>query len=221
MSESVSAREADYLKAIYRLEVGGPVSPGDLVTRLGVSGAAVSRMTGRLAAAGLVRRTAYHGVTLTDQGRRHALRVLRHHRLTEVWMVKHLGYDWAEVEEDADALEHAFSDQLALRLETVLGHPTHCPHGDPIPDSDLNLPEIRERPLNTMPIEQACIVSRVVGGALMLRHLHESGLIPGAALMLIARAPVGGLLTVAIDGVERPVSLEVAAAVFVRRPSEG
>jgi DtxR family Mn-dependent transcriptional regulator len=220
MDESISAREEDYLKAIYRLAVGGPVSPGDLVNRLGVSGAAVSKMTTRLAHAELVRRTAYQGVTLTERGQRSALRVLRHHRLVEVWLVEQLGYGWDEVDAEAELLEHTLSEKLAARLEAALNFPRYCPHGDPIPNQALEMEEVRERPLTTMPLDYPCLLSRVVGDGPMLRHLREIGLTPGTPLTVVARAPVGGLLTVALAGRELPVSPAVAAAVFVRRPSE-
>ena len=213
-----SGREEDYLKAIFVLAHGQdvPVAPGDLVARLGVTGAAVSRMTQRLADAGLVRRTAYQGVSLTEEGRRHALRVLRHHRLAEVLLVRELGFDWSEVDGEVDALEHAMSEEVAARLEARLGFPTHCPHGDPIPDRDLNYDPPRERPLTTLPVGQEACISRVAGDGAMLRHLAAEGLVPGAPLALRSRAEVGGLLRLDLRGEPKVVSPLVAGAIFVR-----
>ncbi|MGH2542381.1 MAG: metal-dependent transcriptional regulator [Ardenticatenaceae bacterium] len=223
MLNPISAREEDYLKAILVLSHGQdtPVAPGDLVGRLAVSGAAVSRMTQRLAGAGLLRRTAYQGVSLTFEGRLHALRVLRFHRLAEVFMVEHLGYDWADVDETVDDLEHAMTEEFANRLEAMLDYPACCPHGDPIPTAELELRVIRERPLTTMPVGQRAIVSRVTGDAAMLRYLKQQALVPGTPVILLARAEVGGLLTVARGGEQVPVSPLVAGAVFVRRPDDG
>lgn len=218
--DRATEREEDYLKAIFTLSHGHdlPVSPGDLVARLGVSGAAVSRMTQRLAESGLVRRTAYQGVSLTDEGRRHALRVVRHHRLAEVFLVQELGYDWADVDDEVEALEHAMSEGMVARLEERLGYPTHCPHGDPIPDRTLTYQPPRERPLTTLPVGHCACISRVAGDAAMLRHLAAEGLVPGTAITLTHRAEVGGLLRVTVGETEQVISPLVAGAIFVRRP---
>jgi DtxR family transcriptional regulator, Mn-dependent transcriptional regulator len=220
MLEPVSPREEDYLKAIYILSHGQntPVVPGDLVAHLGVSSAAVSRMTQRLAEAHLVRRTAYQGVTLTDQGQQHALRVIRFHRLAEVFLVDRLGYDWADVEDTLEKLEHAFTEELANRLEAMLDYPNACPHGDPIPDAGLVIHRVRERPLTTLPVGHEALVSRVTGDRAMLKYLKQEGLIPGRGLRLLARAEVGGLITIELEGETRHLSPLVAGAVFVRPP---
>ncbi len=219
MLDAITPREEDYLKAIFTLSHGEetPVTPGDLVGRLGVSHAAVSRMTQRLADAGLLRRTAYQGVSLTFEGRLHALRVLRFHRLAEVFMVEQLGYDWAEVDTTVDNLEHAMTEEFASRLETLLGFPHHCPHGDPIPTAELELYTVRERPLTTLPIGSQAMISRVTGNAAMLRHLKQQGLVPGTPLLLLNRAEVGGLLIVSVGGESLPISPLVAGAIFLRR----
>jgi DtxR family transcriptional regulator, Mn-dependent transcriptional regulator len=220
MSEAVSPREEDYLKAIYLLSHGqdAPVAPGDLATYLGVSSAAVSRMTQRLADAHLLRRTAYHGVSLTGQGREHALRVIRFHRLAEVFLVDQLGYDWADVEDTLDRLEHSFTEELANRLEVLLGYPEACPHVDPIPDADLVVRRVRERPLTTLPVAHQALVSRVTGDRAMLKYLKQEGLIPGRQLRLLARAEVGGLLTIELEGHTCHLTPLVAGAIFVRPP---
>lgn len=215
----ITDREEDYLKAIHTLAHGADasVAPGDLVARLGVSSAAVTRMTQRLADAGLVRRTAYQGVTLTDAGRRHALRVLRFHRLAEVFLVNELGYDWAEVEETVDNLEHAMTEEMANRLEEKLNFPFACPHGDPIPDRNLELPIIRERPLTTLPVGQRVMISRVTGDTALLQYLKAQGLTPNTPIELQDRNEVGGLLMVERQGHTIPLAPLVAGAIFVKR----
>lgn len=220
MPTPITPREEDYLKAIYTLSHGQetPVAPGDLVERLGVSSAAVSRMTQRLAESGLLRRTAYQGVSLTSEGRQHALRVLRFHRLAEIFMVEHLGYDWAEVDETVEELEHAMTVEFADRLEVMLGFPAACPHGDPIPTKELELRAVRERPLTTLPVGAHARVSRVTGDGAMLRYLKQHRLVPGVCLTLRERAEVGGLLVVERDGEQLPIAPLVAGAIFVRRP---
>lgn len=218
MLKNITTREEDYLKAIFTLSNGleTPVAPGDLVKRLEVSSAAVSRMTQRLAKEGLVQRTAYQGVSLTPSGRLHALRVIRFHRLAEVFLVEILGYDWADVDETVDKMEHAMTEELANRLEGFLDYPPHCPHGDPIPNMDLELPLVRERPLTTLPVGQSAIISRVTGTPDMLRYLKKQRLTPGTQLMLHERAIVGGLLTIECANEKLPLSPLVAGAIFVR-----
>ncbi|MCB0077469.1 MAG: metal-dependent transcriptional regulator [Anaerolineales bacterium] len=225
MSEAIASvttdREEDYLKAIYILAHGQatPLAPGLLVERLGVSSAAVSRMLQRLDRSGLVRHVAYQGVTLTEAGRRHALRVLRHHRLVEYFLVERLGYDWAYVDESVDRLEHAIDEELAGRLEAMLGHPPACPHGDPIPSAALEMPQIVERPLNTLAVGQRAEISRVMGDAATLTYLREEQLVPGTSLTVTERSARGGLLTIERDGERLLLPPMIAAAIFVRRPT--
>jgi DtxR family Mn-dependent transcriptional regulator len=218
MLKNITAREEDYLKAIFTLSNGldTPVAPGDLVKRLLVSSAAVSRMTQRLAKEGLVQRTAYQGVSLTRSGHLHALRVIRFHRLAEVFLVEMLGYDWADVDETVDEIEHAMTEELANRLEGFLDYPLHCPHGDPIPNTNLELRLVRERPLTTLSVGQCAIISRVTGTPDMLRHLKKKGLTPRTQLILHERAIVGGLLTIERADEKLPLSPLVAGAIFVR-----
>ena len=222
MLKTVTHREEDYLKAIFTLANGTdtPVAPGALVERLSVSSAAVSRMTQRLAKTGLVRRMAYQGVSLTFKGRQHALRVLRFHRLVEVFLVEQLGYDWADVDETVDQIEHTIDEKFANRLEAYLNFPAACPHGDPIPNAKLELRTVRERPLTTLPVGQPAVISRVTGDAAVLCYLKQQTLTPGTLLTLHSRADVGGLLLIERHGETIPLSPLVAGAIFVRRPNE-
>lgn len=215
----ITDREEDYLKAIYTLSHGSEtsVAPGDLVTRLRVSSAAVTRMTQRLAEAGLVRRTAYQGMTLTAMGRQHALRVLRYHRLAEVFLVRDLGYDWADVDDTVELLEHAMTEELANRLEEKMDYPATCPHGDPIPDRELTIALVRERPLTTVPVGQRVVISRVTGDKAMLRYLQSQGLMPCTTIVLKERVEVGGLWMIEREDKTIPLSPLVAGAIFVRR----
>ncbi|MGB0386689.1 MAG: metal-dependent transcriptional regulator [Ardenticatenaceae bacterium] len=223
MLKTITAREEDYLKAIFTLANGTDtaVAPGALVERLAVSSAAVSRMTRQLAKAGLVRRMAYQGVSLTFEGRQHALRVLRFHRLAEVFLVEQLGYDWADVDDTVDEMEHAMTEKLANRLEAFLNFPASCPHGDPIPNANLELRAVRERPLTTLAVGQPVVISRVTGETAMFRYLKEQALTPGTSLTLHRRADVGGLLMIERNGETIPLTSLVAGAIFVRRPEEG
>jgi len=137
----VSRAAEDYLKAILQLESGdGATTTGALAERLGISQPSVTAMTKKLAAADLVVRVPYRGVTLTRRGRRVALEVLRHHRLLELFLADTLGLPLDEVHAEAERLEHVLSEELEARIDRALGFPTHDPHGDPIPDADLRWP---------------------------------------------------------------------------------
>ncbi|HYZ82603.1 MAG TPA: metal-dependent transcriptional regulator, partial [Solirubrobacteraceae bacterium] len=129
-----SSAVEDYAKAIYALQVPDdePVSTTALAERLGVTAASASGMVKRLGELGLVSYRRYHGVLLTDAGRRVALEVIRHHRLLELYLVESLGVPWDRVHQEAEVLEHVLSDELEELIATKLGDPTHDPHGDPI-----------------------------------------------------------------------------------------
>ena len=146
-STAISSAVEDYAKAIYALELRGgePVSTNALAERLGVTPASASGMVKRLGELGLVEHQPYHGVSLTDDGRRVALEVMRHHRLLELYLVQSLGVPWDRVHEEAEVLEHVLSEELEELIAAKLGDPTHDPHGDPIPTRDLTIEEAHDR----------------------------------------------------------------------------
>ncbi|HET7573866.1 MAG TPA: metal-dependent transcriptional regulator, partial [Solirubrobacterales bacterium] len=113
--------------------------------RIGVTPASASGMLRRLHDHGLVAHRRYHGVALTSEGRRVALRVLRHHRLLETYLAESLGVPWDRVHEEAEVLEHVLSDELEALIAAKLGEPSHDPHGTPIPGPDLRLPAPQRR----------------------------------------------------------------------------
>jgi DtxR family Mn-dependent transcriptional regulator len=130
-----------YLRGIYNLgAAGGRVSTTGLAREMGVSPASASAMVKKLAALHLVEHAPYRGVSLTPEGERVALEVIRHHRLLELYLAETLGIHVDEVHDEADRLEHALSEELEARIDEALGYPTHDPHGDPIPDADLKWP---------------------------------------------------------------------------------
>jgi DtxR family Mn-dependent transcriptional regulator len=138
----LSEAQEDYLKQIFLLSEGRErVATQMLARRLEVRPASVTEMIGRLSDLGLVEHTPYRGVRLSSAGRRVALEMLRHHRLLETFLVEELGYRWDEVHEEADRLEHVISERFEARIAEAVGHPTHDPHGDPIPDAELGMPD--------------------------------------------------------------------------------
>jgi DtxR family transcriptional regulator, Mn-dependent transcriptional regulator len=136
----------DYLKEIYKLSTeGSPVSVSALARRQSVSAASASAMVKKLAALELAEHQPYGGIALTQAGERVALEVIRHHRLLELYLAQTLGVHVDDVHDEADRLEHVLSEELEARIDRALGYPTHDPHGDPIPNADLEWPAARPR----------------------------------------------------------------------------
>ncbi len=210
----------DYAKAIYALQrhAGGAegVSTNDIAERLGVTPASVSAMLKKLAERGLVVHERYRGVVLTAEGERVALEVLRHHRLLELYLAEHLGVPWDRVHEEAEALEHVLSEDLEARIAAKLGHPTHDPHGDPIPDADLVMEEgDTQRLAELQPGARGRFVRISDSHPEMLRYLSERGVRLGDRLEVVERQPFGGPLTVRFGSAEHVLGGGLAAAMRV------
>jgi DtxR family transcriptional regulator, Mn-dependent transcriptional regulator len=141
--EPLSEAIQHYLREIYKLgQEESPVTVTALAKAQGVSAASASAMVKKLAALGLAEHAPYRGCTLTPAGERVALEVIRHHRLLELYLAETLGVHVDDVHDEADRLEHVLSEELEARIDRALGFPTHDPHGDPIPDANLEWPEI-------------------------------------------------------------------------------
>jgi DtxR family Mn-dependent transcriptional regulator len=209
----LSAVMEDYIKAIYAIEneTGERVSTSEIADYLDVTPPTVSSMIKKLEERGLVDREEYRGVTLTEEGEVVALEILRHHRLLESFLTEALDYDWADVHEEADRLEHHVSDQLTDRIAEVLGHPVSDPHGDPIPDRDLQLPDAEETARLSAASEGDRVVVRRIRhqGDAELRYLAAAGVEPGKELRVVDVAPFG-MVTVETDGGEQSLPEEIA-----------
>ena len=196
-SDSTAPRSSaveDYAKAIYALERrGGAVTTNALAERLGVTAGSASGMVKRLGELGLVRHQPYRGVSLTDDGRRVALEVMRHHRLLELYLVENLGVPWDRVHEEAEVLEHVLSDELEELIAAKLGDPTHDPHGDPIPTRELTIEEGATHALQTLEIGNRGTFTRVSDSdPEMLRFLADRGIAPGDRLEVVDKQPFEG-----------------------------
>jgi DtxR family transcriptional regulator, Mn-dependent transcriptional regulator len=195
----ISSAVEDYAKAIYALERGGheTVTTNALAERLGVTPASASGMVKRLGELGLVEHKPYHGVSLTDDGRRVALEVMRHHRLLELYLVKNLGVPWDRVHAEAEVLEHVLSEELEELIAAKLGDPTHDPHGDPIPTRELEIEEGPTESLQSLEAGARGIFTRVSDSDPdMLRFLAERGIAPGERLEVVEKQPFEGPLFV-------------------------
>ena len=211
-SPDLTVAAQDYLKAIYVLESAGErVTTSALAQRMAVSAPSATAMTKRLDELGLVERVPHRGVALTEQGRRGALEVLRHHRLLERYLVDRLGLSLDEVHAEAELLEHALSEELEAKIDAELGFPTHDPHGDPIPDRDLRLVHGESQSLLDLEPGTTGSIARVPDGdPELLRYLGELGLVPDADVEMVAQAPFGGPVTVRTASGDHAISRELA-----------
>lgn len=209
----------DYLKFIYDLErAEGRATTSRLAEQLGVTDASATKMAKRLAELGLVERAPYRGVTLTAEGARRALEVLRHHRLLEVYLVEVLGFPWDKVHAEAEVLEHAISEDFEDRIDRLLGHPTIDVHGSPIPTKEGAVdPQEGYVPVAALAVGARAAVRRVraTGDPRMLTYLATIGLVPGVELAVVGRDPFAGPLTVEARGARHVISLDLARAVLV------
>ncbi|MFZ6030790.1 MAG: metal-dependent transcriptional regulator [Chloroflexota bacterium] len=222
--DSLTPAIQDYIKHIFALsENGQPASTNALAETLDIAPASVTGMVQKLAAFDppLVDYRKHQGVTLTAAGRRAALQVIRHHRLLETWLVQSLGYTWDEVHEEACRLEHAISEKFEARIAAVLGHPHRDPHGAPIPDANLVMPDDEAYPLSSLRPGQQAVVLRVGDESPpFLRHMAELGLVPGSRLTITAYSSFDNNLTIEVAA-HAPVVLGLAVTfkIFVEKIS--
>ncbi len=207
----------DYLKAIYSLTAtADTASTNDLAARLGVSTGSVSAMIGKLADEGLVTHEPYRGAGLTDEGRNAALRVVRRHRLIELFLARSLDMPWEDLHDEAEILEHAVSDRLIDLIAEKLGDPQFDPHGDPIPSRDLIIEPRPTIGLAALEAGESGIFVRVSdSNPEMLKFLSDQGIGIGDRVEMIGRQPFDGPVMVRIAGTEQALGLMLAAAMRV------
>jgi DtxR family transcriptional regulator, Mn-dependent transcriptional regulator len=206
-----------YAAEIYRLQEDHPyVKLSDLAKSAGTSFQATSRMIRRLKKAGLLSHERYKGVRLTPAGERFALPAIRRHRLTEVFLVRVMRFGWEEVHDMVEDLEPGVNQRLEDRIDVLTGHPTRCPHGEPIPSRDGVMPRLNDRSLITLEPDQVGVISRVrTHDARKLRYLAELGLVPGARFHFVARGPFNGPLRLVAGDQEHVLGHELARALWV------
>jgi DtxR family transcriptional regulator, Mn-dependent transcriptional regulator len=208
----------DYLKAIYQLgREAKPVSTSAIAKRLGVAEATVTGMIRNLAGKKLLRHTPYRGVRLTPAGEVHALRLVRKHRLWELFLVQHLKFGWEEVHPHAERLEHATDDELEARLFEMLGRPSRDPHGDPIPTLKGGGREVSPVRLATLKSGDRGEILRCLDqDAKFLDHVRRMGLKPGRRFRVSSVAPFGGPISLVIGRKRVQIGPAVASSLEVR-----
>ncbi|WP_226012906.1 metal-dependent transcriptional regulator [Halomicrobium salinisoli] len=215
----LSATMEDYLKALYRLQRDeeGPVSTSALADALDVTPPTASSTLEKLEDRGFVEREKYAGARLSPEGETVALEVIRHHRLLETYLTEYLGYDWADVHDEADRLEHHISEEFERRVAAALDDPEVDPHGDPIPNETLE--PVDEEPPETLGehgIGDVLVVERVSDrDPEELAYLSERGIAPETELTVVDVAPIG-MVTVEVDGDEVALPDRIADMIHVR-----
>lgn len=211
----------DYLKAISKLmPKKGQVSVrvGKIAEKLGISRPAVTEMMKKLESAGYLKHQPYKGVALTTQGRQIGARMIRRHRLWEMYLFQELGLPWEKVHEEAERLEHACSDFLVDRLEEKLGFPQFDPHGNPIPDKSGQFPEIHnEKALLELAVGESGEVSRVVNfDRQFLTYLESIGIQLGQLITVSDILTFDESFVVSIEGETANLSRQVVSQIYVK-----
>jgi DtxR family Mn-dependent transcriptional regulator len=220
---TISAAMQRYAAEIFRLqEDHEQVSISLLSSHIESSTQAISTMVKRLNKGGFLVHEPYRGVRLTPEGEKIAMPSLRRHRLTEVFLVKVMKYDWASAHELSDVFERGINDELEDRMDELAGRPTRCPHGEPIPSKEGVLPTVKDMSLIEVPSGSDCIVSRVrTHNMEKLHYIGELGLVPGTPFHLLSCAPFKGPLRLQMKPQDHVIGYELAGSLWVEVKKQG
>lgn len=213
--------EENYLKAIYKLaeEGKGYITTNDIARKINTTAASVTDMLKKLSAKKLIKYKKYHGVSMTANGEKIALSVIRRHRLWEMFLVKILKFKWDEVHDVAEQLEHVHSEKLVQHIDKFLHFPKFDPHGDPIPDMNGRFVLSKEKsiPLSDVKHEKGCVVTGVIDHSMsFLQLLDKSGIILGSKIKVKAVQPYDKSLALLLNGKKRLyISNQIAKNILV------
>jgi DtxR family Mn-dependent transcriptional regulator len=214
----------NYIKTIYQIcarQQDRAAATGQIAEALRVAPGTVTSMLKTLAESGLASYTPYEGVHLTEAGRSLALRVLRRHRLLELFLVRTLDLSWDEVHEEAEHMEHAVSDWLVDRMDAFLGFPESDPHGDPIPKADGTVKKDPSRSLAEWDVGRPFRLMRVLDQTPeFLRYLSEAGLHLGAEGEVLGHRTEAGVITIRCRDRETTMARDAAEKLLVERPRQ-
>ncbi len=212
-----STSEENYIKAVYHLqEEGGSATTNAVAERLNTKAASVTDMMKKLSAKGLVDYTPYYGFSLSTEGKKTALFIIRRHRLWEFFLSQKLGFSWEEVHQLAEELEHVSSKKLIDRLDEYLGFPLYDPHGDPIPDSKGKIVVRKNLPLLLLPLRQSAEVCQVTNqSAEMLELLKHKAIGIGTRLEVKKHFPFDHSVELKLKSKTVTISEQLAKNIFV------
>jgi DtxR family Mn-dependent transcriptional regulator len=220
---TVSSAMQRYAAEIYRLQQDHEqVSLSLLSSHVEASTQAISTMVKRLNKNGFLVHEPYRGVRLTHAGEKIAMPALRRHRLTEVFLVRVMKYDWASAHELSDVFERGINDELEDRMDELAGYPTRCPHGEPIPSKEGLMPVVKDESLVDVPSGSDCVVSRVrTHDTGKLRYIAELGLTPGTPFHLLSCAPYQGPLRLQMKPQDHIIGHELSKSIWVEVKGKG
>ena len=202
MADAPTPAVQDYLKAIYEVADGaGQASPAEIADLMRVRASSVTGMLKRLAEMKLIEYESGRGASLTADGRAEAMRVIRRHRLVELFLTRVLKLDWSEVDVEAERLEHAISPKLEAAIARYLGEPVEDPHGHPIPDADGRMPDRRLVRLTELPAGAHALIREANDeDSERLRHWASLGLVPGVEILMVGYRPLDGVFELVAGG---------------------
>ncbi|MFT4201513.1 metal-dependent transcriptional regulator [Gordonia sp. (in: high G+C Gram-positive bacteria)] len=206
----LTAVAQDYLKVIWTAREWDEVkvTTSMIADKLDVSPSTASEGIRKLAEQGLLEHQKYGAITLTEEGRRAAVGMVRRHRLLETYLVSELGYGWDEVHDEAEVLEHAVSDRLMERIDAKLGHPRRDPHGDPIPSAGGEIASPDVCLLADLADGESGVIARISDtDPAMLRYFNEVGIALDRSVRVADKRPFAGTTTVTVDGAEPGITL--------------
>ena len=212
--------EENYLKAIYHLESDSKkgISTNAIAKSLETKASSVTDMVKKLSEKEVVIYKKYQGVTLTELGKKTAANIVRKHRLWEVFLVERLNFSWDEVHEVAEQLEHIKSPKLINQLDSLLGFPTHDPHGDPIPDKDGNVNTVDKILLSTLSKnEKGICVGVNDSSSEFLRFLDKKKITLGKKITVLEKEDFDDSLFIEIDGEKLSISKKIANNLYIKK----
>lgn len=207
----------DYVKAIYKLQRGSPVSTTEIAKELDVSGASVTGMLKRLAKMNLVEYNSYKGVLLTEAGSKVALEIIRFHRLLETYLKEKLNFPLEKIHEEACRLEHFISNEFIEKITEQLGDPKFDPHGHPIPGKDGKMPDFEELSLPELEPGTYCISRINDEDSELLAYLESMKLVPGTEFTLLEKEPFKGPIKINYLEKDKILGYEVAGKIWVKK----
>ncbi|WP_298365355.1 metal-dependent transcriptional regulator [uncultured Lutibacter sp.] len=220
MEFKLSQTEENYIKTIYSIEIhlGKSVSTNKIAEKLKTKASSVTDMIQKLSEKKLVNYKKYQGASLTSEGKSIAVKIVRRHRLWEVFLVNNLDYAWDEVHDLAEQLEHIKSKTLIDKLEAYLEYPTHDPHGDPIPDRNGNIEHHKNIMLSSAKVGENCQVIGVKdSSSSFLKFLDKTNIKLGSQLKIISIEDFDHSMIIENNGIQNSISNQISKNLFVKK----